>query len=251
MLDGVDRSLSAGSHWLPDNATMSPMTARSKPRVARVAALLLCALGPLMPAVADELDGERGRELVDTFVTDVETLSARFEQRLIDAAGELIEVSSGTLDIRRPGRFRWVYAEPYEQRLVADGRNIWNYDVDLAQVTVKPQAEALANTPALLLGGSDAALAEFEYVDGYEHAGLTWVRMRPLDTSSGFRQVELAFTGDQLTRMVFLDNLDQTTLVSLYDVVVDEPIPASVFEFDVPPGVDVVGTPAPAPEDAS
>jgi outer membrane lipoprotein carrier protein len=218
-------------------------------RAAGIAALTLC--GPLVPAsvVADQLPEERGRELVDTFVRDVETLSARFEQRLIDAAGELVEVSSGTLDIRRPGQFRWVYAEPYEQRLIADGRNIWNYDIDLAQVTVKPQAEALANTPALLLGGSDAALAEFEYVDGYEHAGLTWIRMRPLDTSSGFRQVELAFTGDELTRMVFLDNLDQTTLVSLYDVVVDEPIPSSVFEFDVPDGVDVVGTPVPAGQD--
>lgn len=230
---------------------MSSMATGTITRAAGFATLALCGLCLLVPALAEELEAERGRELVDTFVRDVETLSARFEQRLIDASGELVEVSSGTLHIKRPGQFRWVYTEPYEQRLVADGRNIWNYDVDLAQVTVKPQAEALANTPALLLGGSDAALAEFEYVDGYEHAGLTWIRMRPLDTSSGFRQVELAFTGDVLTRMVFLDNLDQTTLVSLYDVVVDEPIPPSVFEFDVPPGVDVVGTPLPAGQDAS
>ena len=220
-------------------------------RPAILAFVVLCAISVVVPAAADELEEERGRELVDSFVRDVDTLSARFEQRLLDPAGELVEASEGTLDIARPGRFRWVYTEPYEQRLVADGRNIWNYDVDLAQVTVKPQAEALANTPALLLGGSDAALAEFEYVDGYEHAGLTWVRMRPLDTSSGFRQVELAFSGDVLTRMVFLDNLDQTTLVSLYDVVIDEPIEPSVFEVDLPPDVDVVGTPVPAGQDAS
>jgi outer membrane lipoprotein carrier protein len=228
---------------------MSIMASKTILRAACLAVLIAGALWPPRHAAAEELAAERGRELVDTFVRDVETLSARFEQRLIDAAGELVEVSSGTLDIRRPGQFRWVYTEPYEQRLVADGRNIWNYDVDLAQVTVKPQAEALANTPALLLGGSDAALAEFEYVDGYEYAGLTWIRMQPLDTSSGFRQVELAFTGDELTRMVFLDNLDQTTLVSLYDVVVDEPIPPTVFEFNVPPDVDVVGTPVPVAQD--
>ena len=224
---------------------------RKTPGATRLHLPFLLALCCVASAASAQFAEQRGRELVDTFVSDVETLSARFEQRLIDAAGELLEVSTGTLDLKRPGQFRWVYEEPYEQWLVADGRNIWNYDVDLAQVTVKPQADALANTPALLLGGSDAALAEFEYVDGYEHAGLTWIRMRPLDTSSGFRQVELAFSGDKLTRMVFLDNLDQTTLVSLYDVVVNVPIKPDVFEFDVPPDVDVVGTPLPPGQNAS
>ena len=43
--------------------------------------------------------------------------------------------------------------------------------------------------------------------------------------------------------MVFFDNLEQTTLVSLYDVAVNEPIDADRFEFSVPQDVDVVGTP--------
>lgn len=187
---------------------------------------------------------ESGEELVDEFVNEVETLSARFEQRLVDADGELLEVSTGTLDIQRPGRFRWAYAEPYEQWLVADGINVWSYDVDLAQVTVKPQAEALANTPALLLGGSAEALDEFEYDGSYQVEELTWVRMRPLDTDSGFKRVELAFDGGTLARMVFLDNLEQTTQVSLSDVVVNETMAPSTFRFVVPNDVDVVGTPA-------
>ena len=102
---------------------------------------------------------EVGERLVNDFVANVITLEGRFEQSLIDAEGIVVERSSGTLEIERPGRFRWSYSEPYEQWLVADGLNIWSYDVDLAQVTVKPQAKALANTPALLLGGSEDALS--------------------------------------------------------------------------------------------
>lgn len=187
-----------------------------------------------------------GETLVENFVNDVKTLSARFEQRLIDPSGEILEVSSGTLDIDRPGRFRWAYVEPYEQQLVADGVNIWSYDVDLAQVTVKPQADALANTPALLLGGSDSAMDEFEYDGSYEAGGLTWARLTPIDTESGFKRVELAFSNGVLARMVFLDNLEQTTLVSLYEVRVNEPVIESQFRFVLPQGVDVVGTPASA-----
>lgn len=197
----------------------------------------------LFAATAIAAPDDKGRALVDAFVTDVRTLSSRFEQTLLDAGGELLEKSAGTLEISRPGRFRWAYDEPYEQWLIADGLNIWSYDIDLAQVTVKPQASALANTPALLLGGSGEALEEFRFEDSYENAGLTWVRMAPLNTDSGFHRVDLGFAGDRLMRMIFLDNLDQTTVVALTGISVNEPIDDARFRFDVPDDVDVVGTP--------
>lgn len=211
--------------------------------ITRTAAALTLAL-LWVTGAAGSPGTEPGEELVAAFVTDVETLSSRFEQRLVDAEGELVEVSTGTLTIQRPGRFRWAYVEPYEQWLVADGTNVWSYDVDLAQVTVKPQSEALANTPALLLGGSDAALDGFEYDGSYEADGITVVRMLPRETDSGFKRVELAFLRGTLTRMVFLDNLEQMTIVMLYDVVTNEPVDPETFRFVVPDDVDVVGTPA-------
>ena len=198
-----------------------------------------------LPAAAEEAAApDAGRALVKEFVTGVSTLSSRFEQTLVDADGEVLEVTRGTLEINRPGQFRWAYDEPYEQWLVADGLTLWSYDVDLAQVTVKPQADALANTPALLLGGSAAVLDEFDYDGSFEEGGLTWVRMRPVDTDSGFGRLELAFSGRTLARMLFFDNLEQTTLVSLTDAVVNEAIDPAHFEFVAPDGVDVVGTPA-------
>lgn len=202
--------------------------------------LVLTGSSVLAQAVADE---DNGRRLVDDFVQNVETLQGAFEQALLDADGQLIEKTSGTLEIQRPGRFRWSYTEPYEQWLVADGLNIWSYDVDLEQVTVKPQADALANTPAVLLGGSDEALDQFEYRGSYVEKDTTWVRLVPVNTDSGFMRVELGFMGEALHRMVFYDNLEQTTLVSLYEVAINDPIDAGRFRFDIPDGVDVVGTP--------
>jgi outer membrane lipoprotein carrier protein len=190
----------------------------------------------------ERLDGV-GEVLVNDFIQNVITLQGRFEQSLIDADGEVVERSSGILEIERPGRFRWAYSEPYEQWIVADGLNIWSYDVDLAQVTVKPQADALANTPALLLGGSAEALEQFRFDQSMIEAGTTWVRMIPVDTSSGFERMELGFFDGQLTRMVFYDNLDQTTLVALYDVKTNEPIDAEQFSFTIPDDADLVGVP--------
>lgn len=192
-----------------------------------------------------------GRKLVTDFVTEVITMESRFEQSLIDSEGTLLERTSGTLEIARPTQFRWSYAEPYEQWLVADGDNIWSYDIDLAQVTVKPQAEALANTPALLLGGSEDALSQFEFGATTIESVTTWVRLEPKNKESGFDSVELGFIDRQLRRMQFFDNLEQTTLVELHDTVVNEPIDASRFEFIVPDDVDVVGTPVATAPDGS
>ena len=191
---------------------------------------------------------EAGEKLVNDFLEDVITLEGSFEQRLIDAEGAVVEVSTGTLEIERPDRFRWTYAEPYEQWLVADGLNVWSYDVDLAQVTVKPQAESLRNTPALLLGGDADALRQFRFDGSMVEEGTTWVRMLPVSSDSGFNRLELGFTNGQLGRMVFFDNLEQTTLVALYDVRVNEPIDSERFEFVVPDEADLVGTPLTAGE---
>ena len=196
--------------------------------------------------LADEMLNEKGAQLVSGFVTDIQTLQGRFEQSLVDADGEVLERTSGELQIERPGKFRWSYTQPYEQELVADGLNIWSYDVDLAQVTVKPQLDALANTPALLLGGSEEAIQQFNNEGSYVEAGTTWVRLSPVNTDSGFLRVELGFREDRLYRMVFFDSLEQTTLVALYDVALNVPFEPDEFVFDVPEDVDVVGTPATA-----
>lgn len=190
-----------------------------------------------------ERQADAGEALVDDFLSNVITMHGRFTQSLIDAQGAVVEVSAGHLIIERPDRFRWTYSEPYEQWLVADGRNIWSYDVDLAQVTVKPQAEALSNTPALLLGGASEALQQFRFDGTAVVSETTWVRMRPVDKSSGFDRVELGFVNDQLSRMVFFDNLEQTTDVAFFDVRINEPVDTTQFEFDVPDDVDLVGVP--------
>jgi len=202
--------------------------------------LLAIALISVSARAETAVDGEA---LLERFLSEVETFEGRFEQSVVDADGEVLENSSGSLAILRPGRFRWGTVEPYEQRLIADGHNVWSYDVDLAQVTVKPQADALNSTPALLLGGGTEALEEFVIERSDQDSAITWVGLTPRDTSSGFQRVELGFAEGTLSRMVFLDNLAQQTVVVLSDVVVNGTIDKSDFEFVVPDDADLVGTP--------
>ena len=190
-----------------------------------------------------------GRQLIEDFVNNIQTMSGRFEQQLVDADNVVVDKSSGTIEIQKPGKFRWTYLEPYEQVLVADGLNVWSYDVDLEQVTVKPQAEVLASTPALLLGGSQNVLDDFDYIGSFTERDIVWVRLRPKSTENGFTMVELGFDDGKLGRMIFSDNLGQTTLIALFDISLNEKIEEHRFSFSPPEDVDVVGqplTPGPA-----
>lgn len=206
--------------------------------------LILLATAWLPATSIAQVSKDEGEQMIASFLEEVTTISGRFEQQLIDADDNVVEESAGTLDIRRPGQFRWRYTEPYEQILIADGVNMWSYDVDLEQVTVKPQAEALGSTPAMLLGGSSDVLADFDYIGSFTDRGTVWTRLRPKDTGNGFNKVELGFTDGDLTRMLFGDNLGQTTLIALFDVTFNEPIADHVLSFSPPAGVDVVGEPA-------
>ncbi len=198
---------------------------------------------------ARSMEPADGRQLIEDFANDIQTLSGRFEQQLVDADNIVVDKSSGMIEIQKPGKFRWTYLEPYEQILVADGVNVWSYDVDLEQVTVKPQADVLASTPALLLGGSQNVLEDFDYIGSFTERDTVWVRLRPKSTENGFTRVELGFSDGRLDRMIFSDNLGQTTLIALFDLSLNENIDAQRFSFSPPEGVDVVGqpvTPGPA-----
>ena len=213
----------------------------------RLGPLVICLAGIALGQQAFGQENAEGQKLIENFLNNITTISGRFEQQLVDADDVVIETSSGTLNVRRPGQFRWSYSSPYQQLLVADGLNIWSYDVDLEQVTVKAQETALGSTPAILLGGSSEVLDDFDYIGSFADRGTVWIRLRPKDTDNGFSMVELGFTDEKLSRMLFVDNLEQTTIVALFDVEFNELIDDDQFVFSPPAGVDVVGAPLALP----
>jgi outer membrane lipoprotein carrier protein len=178
---------------------------------------------------------------LEQFVENVETFSAHFEQMVIDAEGNLLEEAEGEFQLERPGKFRWDYQEPYPQQIVADGERIWFYDVDLEQVTVKSQQEALADTPASLLSGEVVPAEKYHIQNLPSDDGLRWVELTPKETESNFQAVSLAFDGDSLQQMIMRDSFDQRTRLIFSQVQENPTFERNIFSFTPPAGVDVVG----------
>ncbi len=185
-----------------------------------------------------EADGEQA---LDSFLNDVRSLTADFRQELWTADQRLLETATGTLSLKRPNRFLWYYVEPIEQSVVADGKDLWMYDVELAQVTVAPLEDSSASSPAMLLSGDRAVRDGFDVVRSFAVDGLQWVELKPKLGGTDFTSVRIGFNDNTPERLELVDGLDQVTRIEFSSVVVNPDLTDAAFDFEPPPGVDVIG----------
>lgn len=177
---------------------------------------------------------------LDRFFNQVKSVSAKFDQVVLDEALNTIQASSGTLWIERPGKFRWDYDFPFKQHIVGDGKKVWVYDVELQQVTVRHMTGALGNTPALLLAGKGKLRDNFELKDLGEQGALEWVQMKPKTRDGGFEDIRIGFEKGVIRTLEMVDGFGNTTRVTLRDYNENKKIDADRFSFTPPAGVDVI-----------
>jgi outer membrane lipoprotein carrier protein len=179
---------------------------------------------------------------LDNFLRELETFSAAFEQTLLNQYGEELEKSVGVMHIRRPGMFHWAYWEPYVQYLISDGVNLWIYDEDLEQVTIRDISNVIEESPAAILGGEIDIDAHYIVIDiDIEGAdGNDWLELTPRDVDSQYSAIRLGFRKGQLSSMILFDSLGQTTQIKLLDMKRNNALNIELFNFTVPEGVDVI-----------
>jgi outer membrane lipoprotein carrier protein len=181
------------------------------------------------------------RDRLNRFFTEVKTLSAVFTQQVFDEQGNSVQESRGTVKLLRPGRFRWQYESPSKQLILADGQNIWIYDAELEQATVKPIEQMLAATPVTLLTESRPLDREFFVQEARPRENLEWARLIPKTQDTEFLRIELGLKGNEVRQMELYDQFAQTTIIRFEEIRTNVPLSASEFRFQVPPGVDVIG----------
>jgi outer membrane lipoprotein carrier protein len=196
--------------------------------------LLLCALGVLCARPAFAADA------LQQFVQNVDTLTAHFEQVQKDEQGKLLQTSSGRLSLARPGKFRWAYEKPYQQLMVCDGKTLWHYDPDLAQVLVRPAGATLQGTPAQLLTDRAALEKYFTVTKLADDAGAQHLRLLPKAKDGDFRSVELWLKAGTPQRMRFEDPLGGASEVTFSDIRTNGPVAADAFRFEIPKGTEVI-----------
>ncbi len=175
------------------------------------------------------------RQDLSSRLGELHFLAADFTQRLEDAQGRVIEESSGRVRLLPPN-FRWEVTEPHVQVLVATEDELRVYDPDLEQVTIRPLADVLEDTPLALLTQGTAVLG-----DNYDVARLDGERfsVRPRAPDALFDELVLTFGEAGLVGLGINDHLGQRTIIRFHRFQDASVIQSADFQLNLPPGTDV------------
>jgi len=169
----------------------------------------------------------------------ISSLSARFEQRIVDADGFELQSSSGVFQVSQPNRLRWQVESPMPQQIISDGVTLWVYDPDLEQVIIQPFNQDIAATPAILFSGNLEQLDRAYFVRQLSGSSF---ELQPEQGGSLFSRMTITFDGRAPSSLALTDNLEQTTTIRFSQLELNPLLADGRFKFVTPDGVDVINS---------
>jgi outer membrane lipoprotein carrier protein len=226
-----------------------------KRRVGLVGGWLLCLLQLGLSAVPV---GEAGQALKpEAVVARVQSryerttrLQARFRQETRVPGFDQVQTGEGQVWILKPGMMRWDYTKPERQIIIANGDTLWIYLPEDRQAIRDHINHSLGTrTPALFLAG-EARLTDLFTVTGMSsqgpgEGGLLQLELTPKAETLPYTQVSLGIDPSsylvQLVRVI--DAAGNMTAMWFSDIDTEAAVAPSLFQFHVPPGVEVMAPP--------
>jgi outer membrane lipoprotein carrier protein len=187
---------------------------------------------------ADDLSAS---QLLGEILRPLQSLSAEFKQTLFDENGNVFETSRGFFSIAQTNRVRWTTLEPMSQQIISNGQVLWIYDPDLEQVIIQSYSSDLKSSPAILFSGHTQQFSEnFDITYRRGEKGIDSYFLAPKSASALYRSLRIDFHGHKPVLMEFVDALQQVTRVEFNSVTINPILEDSLFEFTIPPGIDVI-----------
>ena len=170
-------------------------------------------LGLLLLLTANQVLAE---DQLSQLLNNLQSSRSNFTQTVMNSKGQILQQLSGRMAIQRPGRFRWEVTQPNRQLLIADGKRIWFYDIDLQKITIQTQKTADSDSPAALLSNSPKNLTQqFVIHPLMDVQGFT---LFPKNKNALFQSITLIFEKNRLREMRLTDKLDQQTVINFSQV---------------------------------
>lgn len=219
-----------------------------------IGAVILSAI-LLTPGKFAWADGESGAEQLRQFVRNSKTAQGQFMQQQLrppranevqDKGLKLVRQTQGNFVFQRPGRFVWETQKPYEQKLIADGKQLILWDKDLNQATFRSAGQALATTPAAILFGETSLDQHFELEEGEERLGMKWVALVPRKNPNAsksdlpYTKISVGMANNLPKALELIDGLGSVVLVSLDNIQLNISLPSNSFTFTAPAGAEVL-----------
>ena len=192
-------------------------------------------------SLSSPADAADAAQRLKSALKNLDNISAEFKQTLLDEDKNIVQQSRGTMALQRPGKFAWIYTEPFEQRIIGDGSELWIYDVELEQVTVKPMDAGISNAPIMILMKQTDVTQQFDVSEIGQRKYLYWVELKPHASDLEYSSIFIGLEDDNVRAMELQDQFGQSTQIVFENMRVGVVHNPATFKFVPPEGVDVFG----------
>lgn len=206
---------------------------------AALSASAALAAGP--DAASPRADAAALAAKVQALYENTRDLEAKFTQTYTYAAFGRKQVSSGTLQVKKPGKLRWDYAQPERKVVVVNGSRLVQWEPEANQAYVDEHFDATAMSAAVtFLLGTGKLAAEFDLATDAEGRLL----LTPKKPDPRVAQVVLTVgPSGEVTGTRVVDGAGNVNELAFERIVRNSGVPDARFALELPKGVHIVKPP--------
>jgi outer membrane lipoprotein carrier protein len=171
------------------------------------------------------------------------TFEADFTQRSYVKMMSQTQDVKGRVQIKKPGKMRWVYGAPETQILISNEKILWLYVPDEGQATKVPvESIYSSNTPALFLAGRGKLTHAFDVESVNQEDKNIIITLVPKSAEQGLARLVLQADKNnyQIIGSTVYDKLGNKTKIRFNRIQVNHKISEEQFQFKTPPGVEIL-----------
>ncbi|MFA9486629.1 outer membrane lipoprotein chaperone LolA [Moraxella haemolytica] len=201
--------------------------------------VIVMSLTAVLPVIATAAPASQMQAVqnLNELLSNTKSMTADFNQTV--KAGKRTMTSSGSMAVQHPSQLRWETKSPAHQLIVANDLTMWVYDKDLNQAIKQSVANQVGDTPALLLSGDTAKIADSFNISQPNNTK-NYFKLTPKSNNAGFSEMYISFNGGKPVFMSIADAMGQQTQIRFSNISLNKKINADQFSFTPPKGVSVV-----------
>ena len=190
-----------------------------------------------------ETSDQQALDAIQSQYENILTFEADFTQRSYIKMMNQTQDVKGRVQIKKPGKMRWVYGAPDTQILISNEKTLWLYVPDEEQATKVPvESIYSSNTPALFLAGRGKLTHAFDVESVSQEDKNIIVSLVPKSAEQGLARLVLQADKKnyQITGSTVYDKLGNKTEIRFNRIQVNHEISEEQFQLKTPPGVEIL-----------
>lgn len=201
---------------------------------------MLLAMSWMEPAAAAATDAASVVAAVEQRYHDVEAIRAAFTQTTHNEVFGA-ETQQGTVVLKRPSKMRWEFTSGDARSFVTDGEKMWVYSKADNQVIRYDNMAAASSAADSLLQSLDSLDEQFAVVLVEGKPESITLDLTPRKEGMQVKQLRLVLDKSYLLEeLMLVDPYDNRTEIAFRDVELNAAAQDSLFQFEVPEGVEVI-----------